>query len=52
MGIENTRLLTHEPVYQINISRDIENTVKQFATCMKYQQRQPHEKIIPYKMLH
>ena len=52
MGTEKTKLLTHKPVYWINISTDIENTVKLCATHMKYQQTQLHEKAILYMMSH
>ena len=52
MGIEKMRFLAHESVYGININTDIGNTVKQCVTCMEYQQIQPSEKIVPYKMPH
>ena len=50
MAIEKMRVLAHESVYWVKINTDIENTVKQCATCMAYQQTQPCEKIIPYEM--
>ena len=52
MGIEKMRLLAYESVCWLNINTDIKNTVKKCATSMEYQQTKPHEKIIPYKMLH
>ena len=38
MGIEKIRLLAHESVYWVNMNEDIENTVKEYATCLDYQQ--------------
>ena len=35
-------------VYWVNMNADINNTVKQCATCLEYQQIQPHEKTLPY----
>ena len=52
MGIEKMGLLANESVYLINMSKNIENTVKQCVIYMGYQQTQPCEKIIPYKMPH
>ena len=52
MGIEKIRLLACELVYWINKNAAIENTFKQCAKCMGYQQRQPSENIIPYKVFH
>ena len=48
--IKKTRLRARESVYQVNINADIKNTVKQCAKCLAYQQAQPHEKTIPYKL--
>ena len=46
------RLLAPESVYLINVNTDIKNTVKWCATCMEYEQTQPHEKGRPYEMPH
>ena len=32
------------------MNADIENTVKQYATCMEYQKTQPHEKTTSCQM--
>ena len=50
MCIENMRLLAHELLYWVDMNTDIENTMKQCATCIKYQQTQPHENTISYEM--
>ena len=50
MGIEKARLLARESVYWPNIDTDIDNTVKQYATCLDYQQTQPHERALPYDL--
>ena len=42
--------LAGELVYVINM--DIKHTLEQYVTSMECQEMQPHEKIIPYKMLH
>ena len=44
MEIEKMRLLVCESVYWVNINADMEHVVKQCATCLDYQQTQPHEK--------
>ena len=41
MGIEKIRLLVCGSVYWLNMDKDIENTVKQWATCKDYQNMQP-----------
>ena len=41
IGIEKTKLLTHESVYWININTDIENHIKSCNTCLEFQQTQP-----------
>ena len=46
MGIEKTKLLTHESVYWVNINTDIEKHIKGSNTCLEFQQMQPKEKII------
>ena len=51
MGIKKTRLLVMESVYLVNMNTDIENPVKQFTTCLQYQQTQPHEKTIACELL-
>ena len=50
MGIEVMRLLVCKTIYWVNTNTDIENTVKQCATCKEYQQTQSHEHTIPYEM--
>ena len=50
MAIEKMKLLVHESVYWLNMNEDIENTMKQCATCPDYQQTQPHEKTILYEL--
>ena len=52
MGIEKAGLLACQMVYWINMYTDIENTVKQCATLMEYQQTQLPEKTMPYDMLY
>ena len=46
MGIEKTKLLACKSVYWSNINADIEKYIKNCATCLKFQQTQPKEKII------
>ena len=46
MGIEKTKLLTHESVYWSNINADIKQYIKSCATCLEFQQMQLKEKII------
>ena len=46
MAIEKTKLLAQESVYLSSINADIENYIKHRATCLKFQQMQPKEKII------
>ena len=46
MGIEKMKLLAHESVYWYNISADIEEYIKNCATCLEFQQTQPKEEII------
>ena len=46
MGIEKTKLITHESVYWVNINTDIEKHIKGCNTCLEFQQTQPKEKII------
>ena len=36
MGIEKMRLEVRESVYWVNMNADIENTIKQCATCLDY----------------
>ena len=48
MGIEKKRLIARESVYWFNVNAGIENTVKQCATCIEYQQMQQQERELPY----
>ena len=50
MSIENIMLFACELVCCINMNIDIEGTVKECATGMKYQQAQLYEKTTPYEM--
>ena len=50
MGIEKTKLLTHKCVYWPSINADIKKYIKQCATCLKFQQTQPKEKIIHHNI--
>ena len=45
MGIEKTELLAHDSVFWSNVNADIEGYIKHCATCLKFQQTQPKEKI-------
>ena len=45
MGIEKTKLLAQYSVFWSNINADIEGYIKHCATCLKFQQMQPKEKI-------
>ena len=45
MGIEKSKLLTHESVFWHNINADIKAYIKLCATCLAFQQTQPKEKI-------
>ena len=45
MGIEKTKLLTHDSVFWSNINANIEAYIKHCATCLEFQQMQPKEKI-------
>ena len=46
MDIEKMKLLACEHVNWYSINADIEKYIKQFATCLEFQQMQPKEKII------
>ena len=46
MGIEKTKLLTHESVYWSDVNVDIEKYITSCASCLEFQQTQPKEKII------
>ena len=46
MGIEKTKLLACESLYWSSINADIEDYIKNCATCLEFQQMQPKEKII------
>ena len=50
MGTESWGSLRCELVCWIIMNTDIKNTMKQCATCTKYQQTELHTKIIPYEM--
>ena len=50
MGIEKKRLIVREFMYWPNMNADIENTPKQCTTYLKYQQMQPHERVLPYEI--
>ena len=50
MGIEKTKLLTHESVYWVDINADIEKHIKNCATCLEFQQTQPKERIIHHEI--
>ena len=50
MGIEKTRLLACESVYWSSIKADIEDCIKNFATCLEFQQTQPKDKIIHHNI--
>ena len=45
MGIEKTKLLACESIYWVNSNDDIENYIKNYATCLTFQQTQPKDKI-------
>ena len=51
MRIEKTRLLVCESVYGVNMIADNENTVKQYSSCLEYQNTQPKENTTLYKVL-
>ena len=46
MGKEKNKLLAHEYIYWVNIDDDIENYIKNCATCLTFQQTQPKDKVI------
>ena len=50
MGIEKTKLLACNSVYWSSINVDIQNYIKNCATCLEYQQTQPKEKIIHHNI--
>ena len=37
MGTDKARLLPRESVYWVNMNADMENAIKQCATCLEYQ---------------
>ena len=51
MGIKKTKLLACESVYWVNINTDKEKHIKSCNTCLKFQQKQPKEKIIHHGIL-
>ena len=48
MGIGKTRLLMPELMYWGEYECGYQNTIKQCATFLEYQQSQAHKKTIPY----
>ena len=50
MGIEKTKLLTHESVYWVNINTDIKKHIKNCNMCLEFQQTQPKEKIVCHEI--
>ena len=45
-GHRKTKPLAHESVYWSHINADIENHIKNCATCLEFQQMQPKEKVM------
>ena len=45
MGIEKTKLLAQESIYWVNMN-DIKNFIKNYTTCLTFQQAQPEDKMI------
>ena len=45
MGIEKTKLLAHDSVFQSNINANIKAYIKHCATCLEFQQTQTKEKM-------
>ena len=50
MGIEKTKLLARESVLWHNMNANIESYIKLCATCLKFQQIKPKEKITHYNI--
>ena len=50
MGIGGTRRLSRETVYWPNINSDIEQMIKQCATCQKHAVQQQREPLIPHEI--
>ena len=50
MGIEKTKLLAHECIFWHSINTNIEKYIKQYTTCLEFQQMQPKEKIIHHEV--
>ena len=50
MGIEKTKLLTHESVYWSSINADVESYIKYCASCFEFQQTQAKEKIVHHNI--
>ena len=48
MGIKKKKLLACKSIYWVNINNDIENYVKNYSTCLEFQQMQPREKNIHF----
>ena len=46
MGIEKTKLLTHESIYWVNINTDIDKHIERCNMCLAFQHTQPKEKMI------
>ena len=42
------KLLVSKSVYWMNMNADIENTIKQCATCLEYQQTPSWDKAVPH----
>ena len=51
MGIEKTKILAGKSTYRVIINDDIENYIKSCATCLKFQQAQPNNKMIHHDIL-
>ena len=50
MGIEKMHPFLRDSEFWVSINVDIECTVKQCATCLKYQKTQPQERALHYKI--
>ena len=44
MGMEKMKLLVCKSIYWVNINNDVDNYVKNYSTCLVFQQTQPKEK--------
>lgn len=50
LGVEKYKSWTHEIVYWLGISRDIEKVIAEYAICAKFRKNQMNESLLPHTL--